>query len=93
MTGLPVAYRRDNVWVSPTPRSSIWQEIDRPFPGTKEVMRDGLNGIVSESYAAFERRSDRPEYKAPAFQSLFHLILKVVYKKLWTIVWEFRWPK
>ena len=22
---------------------------------------------------------------------LFYLILKVVYKKLWTIVWEFRW--
>ena len=35
-------------------------------------MRDGLNGIVSDSCAAFERRSDRPERKTPAFQSLLH---------------------
>lgn len=46
-----------------------------------------------------ERRRDRPEYAAPAFQSnfaqeviLMHLILKVVYKT-WTIVFEWRWPK
>ena len=48
------------------------QETESPWRCTKEVMRAGLNGIVSESYAAFERRSDRPELKTPAFQSLLH---------------------
>ena len=39
---------------------------------TKEVMRERLKGIVSDGCAAFERRSDRPELKTPAFQSLLH---------------------
>ena len=34
-------------------------------------MRDGLNGIVSDGCAAFERRSDRPEFVAPAFNPYF----------------------
>jgi len=38
---------------------------------TNEVMRDRLKGIVSDGCAAFERRSDWPEVKTPAFQSYF----------------------
>jgi hypothetical protein len=64
-------------------------------------MRERIKGIASDGCAAFERRSDRPELAAPAFQSyftqevmhMFHFILKVVYKKLWTIVLELRRPK
>jgi hypothetical protein len=34
-------------------------------------MREGLKGIVSNGCAAFERRSDWPELKPPAFQIYF----------------------
>jgi hypothetical protein len=34
-------------------------------------MRERLKGIVSDCGAAFERRSDRPELMAPAFQIYF----------------------
>ncbi len=34
-------------------------------------MRERLKGIVSDCGAAFERRSDRPELTAPAFQIYF----------------------
>ena len=41
-----------------------------PVSPLKKVMREVLEGIVSDYGAALERRSDRPEFTPPAFQFL-----------------------